>query len=207
MNKHEYTGERPFWYDGKMVNEVGFCEDFLQKHPMVRVGGSFFTKDGRITDEESVRKEIYEMLRPYLNCGLAKRASSLLETLRLEAYAPNLPVHEDRLHVANGTLFLSGEFTEQKDFCRNRLPVKYDPNAPQPVTWLHFLSELLEDDPDDRFVEACHMLDCTQYMLDLLTIGSQEDRTELVSDMMKDNKITLLQDHLREIKEESNEQT
>lgn len=34
MNKHEYTGERPFWYDGKMVNEVGFCEDFLQKHPM-----------------------------------------------------------------------------------------------------------------------------------------------------------------------------
>lgn len=40
MNKHEYTGERPFWYDGKMVNEVGFCEDFLQKHPMVRVGGS-----------------------------------------------------------------------------------------------------------------------------------------------------------------------
>ncbi len=45
MDKHEYTGERPFWYDGKMVNEVGFCEDFLQKHPMVRVGGSFFTNE------------------------------------------------------------------------------------------------------------------------------------------------------------------
>lgn len=64
-----------------------------------------------------------------------------------------------------------------------------------------------EYDPDDRFVEACHMLECTQYMLDLLTIGSPEERTELVNDMMKDNKITLLQDHLREIKEESNEQT
>ena len=76
MSKYEHTSERPFWYDGKFVNEVGFCEDFLQKHPMVRVCGSFFTKDGRITDEESVRKEIYEMLRPYLNCGLAKRASA-----------------------------------------------------------------------------------------------------------------------------------
>ena len=54
-----------------------------------------------------------------------------------------------------------------------------------------------EDDPDGRFVEACHMLECTQYMLDLLTIGSPEERTELVNDMMKDNKITLLQDHLR----------
>ena len=146
MNKHEYTVERPFWYDGKMVNEVGFCEDFLQKHPMVRVGGSFFTREGRINDEESVRKDIYEMLRPYLNCGLAKRASGLLEMVKLEAYVPNLPVHEDRLHVANGTLFLNGEFTDHKEFCRNRLPVKYDPEAPQPVTWLHFLSELLEDE-------------------------------------------------------------
>ena len=146
MSKYEHTGEHPFWYDGKFVNEVGFCEDFLQKHPMVRVGGSFFTKDGRITDEESVRKEIYEMLRPYLNCGLAKRASGLLEMVKLEAYVPNLPVHEDRLHVANGTLFLNGEFTDHKEFCRNRLPINYDANAPQPVTWLHFLSELLEDE-------------------------------------------------------------
>ena len=72
---------------------------------------------------------------------------------------------------------------------------------------VRFSPQTPEDDPDDRFVEACHMLECTQYMLDLLTIGSPEERTELVNDMMKDNKITLLQDHLREIKEESNEQT
>lgn len=45
MSKHEYAGELPFWYDGKSVNEVGFCEEFLQQHPMVCVGGSFFTKD------------------------------------------------------------------------------------------------------------------------------------------------------------------
>ena len=38
-----------------------------------------------------------------------------------------------------------------------------------------------EEEPDDRFVEACHMLECTQYMLDLLTIGSHEERAELVS--------------------------
>ena len=146
MSKSDCPTQGPFWYDGKFLNEVGFCEDFLQKNPMVCVSGSFFTKDGRVADEEGIRKQIYEMLRPYLNCGLAKRASALLEMLKLEAYAPNLPVHEDRLHVANGTLFLGGEFTERKDFCRNRLPVKYDPEAPQPVTWLHFLSELLEDE-------------------------------------------------------------
>lgn len=71
---------------------------------------------------------------------------------------------------------------------------------------VRFSPQTPDDDPDDRFVEACHMLECTQYMLDLLTIGSPEERTELVSDMMKDNKITLLQERLREIKEETNEQ-
>lgn len=65
--------------------------------------------------------------------------------LKLEAYAPDLPLHEDRIHVANGTLFLSGEFCPEKEFCRNRLPVRFNPNAPQPVTWLRFLSELLEE--------------------------------------------------------------
>lgn len=71
---------------------------------------------------------------------------------------------------------------------------------------VRFSPQTPDDDPDDRFVEACHMLECTQYMLDLLTIGSPEERTELVSDMMKDNKIKLLQERLQEIKEESNEQ-
>lgn len=61
-------------------------------------------------------------------------------------------------------------------------------------------------EPDPHFVEACHMLDCTQYVLDLLTIGSQAEREELVNGIMKDNKITLLQEHLREIKEKSNAQ-
>ena len=113
---------------------------------MVCACGSFFTKDVRITDEKSVRKEIYEMLRPFLSCGLAKRASGLPEMVKLEAYVSNLPVHEDRLHVANSTLFINSEFTDRKEFCRNHLPVKYDANAPQPVTWPHFLSELLEDE-------------------------------------------------------------
>ncbi len=140
------SNELPLWFDGKKVNEVLFCEDYLQKHPMKCIGGSLFTTEGRISDEESVRKEIYEMLRPYLSSGLAKRASGLLEMVKLEAYAPNLPIQEDRIHVANSTLFLNGKFDEHMDFCRNRLPVKFNPNAPQPVTWLRFLTELLEDE-------------------------------------------------------------
>ena len=139
--------EPPRWIQDKHFNEVLFCEDFLSAHPMVCVDGSFFTVEGRVADEEGIRKQIYEMLRPHFTSGTARRATSLLETLRLEAYTPELPIQEDRIHVANGTLFLNGEFRTEKEFCRNRLPIRYDPNAPQPVIWLRFLSDLLE--PED----------------------------------------------------------
>ena len=125
--KDDCMEEQPGWYNGQFLDKVGFCCDFICRHPMVCVSGKFFSREGRIHDENGIKKQIYEMLR-------------------MEAYKDNLPVHEDRLHVANGTLFVKGEFTEHKEFCRNRLPVKYNPDTPQPVTWLHFLSELLEDE-------------------------------------------------------------
>ena len=139
--------EPPRWMQDKHFNEVLFCEDFLAEYPMVCVGGSFFTVEGRVADEESIRKQIYEMLRPHFTSGTARRATSLLETLKLEAYTPELPIQEDRIHVANGMLFLNGVFRVEKEFCRNRLPIRYDPSAPQPMTWLRFLPDLLE--PED----------------------------------------------------------
>ena len=150
--------EPPRWIQNKHFNEVLFCEDFLSAHPMVCVDGSFFTVEGRVADEEGIRKQIYEMLRPHFTSGTARRATSLLETLRLEAYTPELPIQEDRIHVANGTLFLNGEFCAEKEFCRNRLPIRYAPSAPQPVTWLRFLSDLLypEDIPTvQEFIGYC----------------------------------------------------
>lgn len=64
--------------------------------------------------------------------------------LRLEEHSEELPVQLDRIHVNNGTYFLDGRFTEEKDFCLNRLPVNYEGREPEPVKWKRFLSELLE---------------------------------------------------------------
>ena len=161
--KDDCMEEQPGWYNGQFLDEVGFCCDFICRHPMVCVGGKFFSKEGRIHDENGIKKQIYEMLRPFLKVGLAKKCSNLLEMLRMEAYKDNLPVHEDRLHVANGTLFVKGEFSENKEFCRNRLPVKYNPDAPQPVTWLHFLSELLEDEDILTLQEISRLLPYTHH--------------------------------------------
>jgi len=143
------TNNTPEWVDGKKINEVLFCEDFLREYPMVSMNGTFFTVDGLVSDENLLKKKIYDFLKPYVSTGLPKKVSNLLEVLRMECCTEDLPLQTDRIHVENGTLFLDGAFTSEKEFCRNRLTVSYDPNAPEPVAWKAFLSQLLypEDIP------------------------------------------------------------
>ena len=145
----ENTSLAPEWVDDKTINEVQFCREFLQTHPMISVGGAFFTKDGLVPDESLLKKQIYDSIKDHVTTGLGKKVGNLLEVLRMECCVDTLPLHEDRIHVANGTVFLDGSFSEEKDFCRNRLPVAYRPDAPEPTQWEAFLSQLLypEDIP------------------------------------------------------------
>jgi len=133
----------PVWFDGKKINEVLFCEEFQQDRPMLCIHDTFFTTEGRVTDETMLKREILERIKPYVTSGVARRAANLLDALRVECWSPPLPVHQDRIHVAKGTLFLDGTFSREKDFCVNRLPVNYVPDAPPPEKWLAFLNELL----------------------------------------------------------------
>lgn len=137
----------PEWMDDNKINEVLFCADFLDTHPMISINGAFFTVDGRITDENRLKKIIYDRIKPYVTTGIAKKVTNLLEVLRMECCEAELPLYQDRIHVANGTVFLDGTFSEEKVFCRNRLPVAYCPDAGTPVKWLEFLNQLLH--PED----------------------------------------------------------
>ena len=48
---------------------------------------------------------------------------------------------------------------------------------------------------DDRFVEACQMLDYIEYLADILTVGDLEERVAVVDELMKEGKMTFLQDY------------
>ena len=142
MNFNEYSQE---WFEDGQIDEVAFCENFLQRMPLKCINGIFFSFDGMLPDSE-VEKEIYGMVKPILTKGISKKVKQLLEVLKLEAYSEELPVQMDRIHVNNGTYFLKGDFTEKKEFCLNRLPVNYEMKEAKPERWLKFLSELLEED-------------------------------------------------------------
>ena len=109
--------ERPVWFQKKKVDEVLFCEELLEELPMICIHDSFFTVDGKVTDEGRIKNLIYEKLKPFVRSGLSRKVTTLLDTLRSECYSPPLPVHSDRIHVANGTFYLDGHFEETKSFC------------------------------------------------------------------------------------------
>ena len=52
----------------------------------------------------------------------------------------------------------------------------------------------MEEEPDDRFVEACQMFAYIEYLADLLTVGNLEQRKAVVMELMQDGKITGLED-------------
>ena len=159
MAKGKRSAEAPFWFDGKSINEALFCDDFLSRHRLVYMNGAFFTPDGRVTDELPLRGKIFEELRCCAVSNIPRKISNIMELMKLAARVEDLPPEQDRIHVANGTLFLDGTFTEGKSkIVRNRLPVTYKPNAPKPGQWLKFLGELLypEDIPTlQEFIGYC----------------------------------------------------
>lgn len=54
----------------------------------------------------------------------------------------------------------------------------------------------IDEEPDDRFVEACQMLDYIEYLADLLTVGDLEQREAVIMDLMKEGKIIGLEDRV-----------
>ena len=59
-----------------------------------------------------------------------------------------------------------------------------------------------DDEFDDRFVEACQMLDYITFLADILTIGSLEERAETVKGLMTDGKMTNLEERITRLREE-----
>lgn len=138
----------PVWIDDKgKIIEPEYCRDFLSRHPMRCINDRFYTVDGQLPDESKLKRTIYEEISPWLHAKVAQTVEQVIKALKLAAYADPLPLQYDRIHVANGTCFLDGTFTEKKEYCGNRLLVSYRADAPEPEHWLRFLLELLE--PED----------------------------------------------------------
>ena len=149
----------PDWFTGRTINEPIFCREFLKKYRLAYTENSFFSVEGKVTDENALRAVIYKMVERFVVTGVSKKVDDIVKALRITAQVKELLPQTDRIHVRNGTLFLNGTFTQEKnEIVRYRLPISFNPNAKSPERWLRFVSDLLrpEDIPTlQEFIGYC----------------------------------------------------
>lgn len=158
--------------NGKIIEPL-FADYFLSLHPMRCFQGRLFTVDGMVEDEAPLKKEIYEQIRYYATTSVARRIEHIVQAIKLACASESPEIQTDRIHVRNGTYFLDGHFTPEKEYCMNRLPISYVPEAPAPTRWLQFLNELLyeEDIPAlQEYIGYC-LLPVTKAQKMLLMVG------------------------------------
>lgn len=163
----------PTWWDGKRLDEIGFCRWLLAKHHMVHVGHFFYDIDGYLSDKK-ISKEILDAIEPYVKSSLSSKVKRIKEVLELKSMEDRLPTEEDRVHFSNGTYYLDGGFVPEKQFCSNRLPTPYNADAKEPVRWLEFVNQLLYEDDIitlQEFMGYC-MIPTTKAQAMLLLIGN-----------------------------------
>lgn len=159
QKKIERLDTWPAWFTGKTINEPIFCREFLERHHLAYTENSFFTTEGRVTNEDAMWQTIYQQLEPFIVTGMSKKVDDIMKDLRIKAQVTGLLPQTDRVHVQNGTVFLDGSFIEaQNEIVRSRFPVRFNPKVKKPERWLKFLSELFwpEDIPTlQEFIGYC----------------------------------------------------
>ena len=85
-------GGWPAWYDGKNINEVLFCEEFLAAHPMKCIRGRLFTVDGAVEDEAVVSQQILETVSGCVTSGLSKPTRRLFPSRPTASTWPTAPI-------------------------------------------------------------------------------------------------------------------
>ncbi|MDD7301294.1 MAG: phage/plasmid primase, P4 family [Eubacteriales bacterium] len=174
-NNDYARGAQPPWWNGKKLDTTAFCREYLKSHDIRCINGTFFTPDGYCQTED-IKAEIYGLIKDYVRSFPAQTAGNIVENLKIEAKSKELLVDENLIHFANGTYNASTCLkTDEKLFCRNRLPVDYTGvTAKAPEHWMRFVNELLE--PEDvktlqEFMGYC-MIPSTRAQKMLLIIGN-----------------------------------
>ena len=108
--------------NGKIIEPL-FADYFLSQHPMRCFQGRLFTVDGMVEDEAPLKKEIYEQIRYYATTSVARRIEHIMQAIKLACASEPPEIQTDRIHVRNGTYFVDGHFTPEKEYCMNRLPI------------------------------------------------------------------------------------
>ncbi len=200
------------WIDDRgkrRLNEIDFIEDFSLTYQLKYFSGCFFGIDGRITNI-AICQKVQSILGNYFTEKIAQMTKRVVEGLQNKCYCEEIEPSTNKIHISNGYLRTDEKglftvFIPQKEFCLNRLNVKYTEEKQKPKRFLKYLSEVYK--PEDirtiqQFLGYC-LLPTNRLQLCLILNGEGgEGKTQLgqiFSDIIGEGNI--IQNKLQKVQE------
>jgi len=132
--------------------------------------------------------DVIDMTSKLLSVPVAEAIRRLEEDFGIDAHDSPSLIRPTRPHLSRfrkDELFCLSTLTEYERLLR-RWKTEYAPKPPDaPI--------------DDRFVEACQMLDRVEYLADFLCAAELEERVKAVDELMKDGLVRKLHQRLEEV--------
>ena len=170
-------------------HEMVCCPFHNDRHPSMKLNPDFYYCFGC-----GEKGDVIDLVSKLFGLGMYEAAKKLAEDFGLDPeHPPSGPVPERPGR--------SYEKAVQEDelYCTRVL-----------CNYLHLLKDWkmryapasMDDEPDDRFVEACQMEDHIGFLADMLLFGDPEERLETMHVLMKDGMITRLEERLERVGKE-----
>ena len=196
VREEEAAPDYPIWTygdgDSRKLNEQLYITDFIEQKQVRCINGKLYSVNGAVEDG-AVRQMIIRDILPYVKSNHGDKAEKLLRGIKALCYTEPPKPDTERLHFANGTLSkdengLFTVFSEEKDFCLNRFPVNYNPDAPRPDLFMRYLSDVYQDDDQITIQQYCGycLMPTTMLQKMLIIIGSGGEGKSVLRSILDD---------------------
>ena len=163
-------------------NSMACCPFHSDRHPSLKLNEDYFFCFGC-----GAKGDVIDFVARLFNLSSYEAAQKLAADFGLDPKPPTAAALPKPKHPC------IRQFREDEMLCFRVLTdylhlledwkVRYAPKTP-------------DDALDDRFVEACQMIDYIEYLADILTVGGLEERVAVVDELMKEGKIAFLRNYV-----------
>ena len=173
-------------------HDMALCPFHDDRYPSLKLNPRFYYCFGC-----GAKGDVIDLASKLLAIGPYEAAKRLCEDFGLD---PDKPPETS---AVDPKCPLIGAFGKDERYCQQVL-----------CDYLHLLEdwkiryapESMEEEPDERFTEACQMIPYIEHLADILTVGDLDVRMKTVNELMKDGKIIGLEERVnRALKEEMRE--
>lgn len=156
-------GGSPQWSyesgDSRKLNEQLYITEFIKTYNVKCINNKLYSVDGAIEDGRA-RQIIIQEILPYVKTNHGDKADKLLKGIKALCYTEPPEPSIEKLHFKNGTLSkdengLFTVFSEEKEFCLNRFPINYNPDAKDPERYKKYLGEVYHEDDALTLQQYC----------------------------------------------------